>query len=37
MSFVVDVLYRCGGKLIGKQTRRPLTVMVTEFLFAGNI
>ena len=32
-EFGVDVMYKCGGKLVGKRTRRPLRVKVTELMF----
>ena len=30
----VDVLYKCGGRLVRQSTRRPSKVRVTVFLFA---
>jgi hypothetical protein len=30
----VDILYKCGGKLIGERTRRPCCFKVSELLFA---
>ena len=33
-EFGVDVMYKCGGKLVGKRTRRPLRIKVTELMFA---
>ena len=33
-EFGVDVQYKYGGKLVEEQTRRPLTVKITELLFA---
>ncbi len=33
-SLGVDILYKCGGKLIGEKTRRPSADKVTELLFA---
>ena len=33
-EFGVDVLYKCGGKLVGERTRKPLNIRVTELLFA---
>ena len=33
-EFGVDVLYKCGGKLVGERTRRPSHITVTELLFA---
>ncbi len=33
-EFRVDVMYKCGGKLVGERTRRPLKVKATELLFA---
>ena len=32
--FGVEVLYKCGGKLVGERTRRPARTNLTEFLFA---
>ena len=32
--FGVDVLYKCGGKLVGERTRRPSMMTVTELQFA---
>ena len=32
--FGVDILYKCGGKLIGERTRSPSSLTVTELLFA---
>ena len=32
--FRVDVLYKCGGKLVGERTRRPSMMTVTELQFA---
>ena len=32
--FRVDVLYKCGGKLVGDRTRRPSMMTVTELQFA---
>ena len=32
--FGVEILYKCGGKLVGERTRRPETTILTEFLFA---
>ena len=33
-EIVVDVHYKCGGRLVGQRTRRPSKVRVTELLFA---
>ena len=33
-EFGVDVMYKCGGKLVGERTRRPLRIKVTELMFA---
>ena len=33
-SFGVEVHYKCGGKLVGERTRRPLKITVTELQFA---
>ena len=33
-SLGVDILYKCGGKLIGERTRSPQTAKVNELLFA---
>ncbi len=33
-DFGVDILYKCGGKLIGERTRRPCCIKVSKFLFA---
>ena len=33
-EFGLGVMYKCGGKLVGKRTRRPLRVKVTELMFA---
>ena len=33
-EFGVDVLYKCGEKLVGERTRRPSHIRVTELLFA---
>ena len=30
----VDILYKCGGKLIGERTTRPSVLKVTELQFA---
>ena len=32
--FGVEVLYKCGGKLVGERTRRPVKATVTELQFA---
>ena len=32
--FGTEVLYKCGGKLVGERTRRPSHVLVTELQFA---
>ncbi len=32
--FGVEILYKCGGKLVGERTRRPSRVAVTELQFA---
>ena len=32
-DFGVDILYKCGGKLIGERTRRPCCTKMSEFLF----
>ena len=32
--FGVEILYKCGGKLVGERTRRPLTTTATELQFA---
>ena len=32
--FGTEVLYKCGGKLVGDRTRRPSHVLVTELHFA---
>ena len=32
--FGMDVHYKCGGKLVGERTRRPLKTTVTELQFA---
>ena len=32
--FGAEVLYKCGGKLVGERTRRPSHVLVTELQFA---
>ncbi len=31
-DFGVDILYKCGGKLIGERTRRPCCIKVSELL-----
>ena len=31
--FGVEILYKCGGKLVGERTRRPLTTTATELQF----
>ncbi len=33
----VDVLYKCGGKLVGERTRRPDKMTVTELQFADDL
>ena len=33
-SFGTEVHYKCGGKLVGERTRRPLKTTVTELQFA---
>ena len=33
-EFGVDVLYKCGGKLVGERTRRPSQTRISELLFA---
>ena len=33
----VEVLYKCGGKLVGERTRRPSKVAVTELQFADDV
>ena len=33
-EFGVDVLYKCGGKLVGERTRRPYNVRVMGLMFA---
>ena len=33
-SIGVDILYKCGGKLIGERTRRPSGATVNKLLFA---
>ena len=33
-DFGVDILYKCGGKLIGERTRSPCCTKMSEFLFA---
>lgn len=30
----VDILYKCGGKLVGERTRRPCHLRISELLFA---
>lgn len=35
-SLGVEILYKCGGKLVGERTRRPSVINVTELLFADN-
>ncbi len=32
IEFGVNVLYKCGGKLVGERTRRPLTAKVSELM-----
>ena len=32
--FGVDILYKCGGKLVGEKTWRPSTAIITELLVA---
>ena len=32
--FGVEVLYKCGGKLVGERTQRSSSMMLTELLFA---
>ena len=32
--FGTEVLYKCGGKLVGERTKRPSHVLVTELKFA---
>ena len=32
--FGVEVLYKCGGKLVDERTRRPSSMVVTECHFA---
>ena len=32
--FGVDILYKCGGTLVGERTRRPLTTTATQLQFA---
>ncbi len=36
-DFGVDVLYKCGGKLVGERKRRPCKERVTELQFAGDL
>ena len=33
-DFRVDVLYKCGGKLVGDRTRKPDKLKLSELLFA---
>ena len=33
-DFGVDILYKCGGKLVGERTRRPCHLRISELLFA---
>ncbi len=37
IEFGVNILYKCGGKLVGERTRRPLTATVSELQFADDI
>ena len=36
-EFGVDVLFKCGGKLVGERTRRPCTERVMELQFADDL
>ena len=36
-EFGVEVLYKCGGKLVGERTRRPLSAIVPELEFADDV
>ncbi len=36
-DFGVDVLYKCGGKLVGERKRRPYKERVTELQFSGDL
>ena len=33
-AFGVEVVYKCGGKLVGERTRRPLKTTATGIQFA---
>ena len=33
----VNVLYKCGGKLVGERTRKPFIARVLELQFADNL
>ena len=33
-DFGVDILYKCGGKLVGERTRKPGSLKVSELQFA---
>ena len=35
-DFGVDILYKCGGKLVGERTRKPDRLKISELLFADN-
>ncbi len=34
VPFGVEILYKCGGRLIGERTTRPSRATVTELQFA---
>ena len=36
-DFGVDVLYKCGGKLVGERKRRSYKERVTELQFSGDL
>ncbi len=37
VDFGVDVLYKCGGKLVGERKRRSYKERVTELQFSGDL
>ena len=37
MEFVVNVSYKCGGKLVGERIRKPFIARVLELQFADDL